>query len=415
MEKEKDVGCFTVFKRSDVGRIRNKDGVDRKNVDHWLTMASLKHGFKRHVMAASRINHVFFPGDDPIACLNKAMAFLTVVASSKFLSTNNQLRTSSNLRNQATIQDGRVTVQQVQETRLKLFRDLLNEIIEVQTVFDQMNAAVQQSSVDKQCLEIAKKELLLENNRLLQQIMSQDFLLTVMNFMSLIGDTMNKDGNRKESCNLEAELLKSQNVFNDLLKNNEDLKAQIQDKVFVITLLKDDLRRIKGKKIVDIAAKKPYANTIVPGMFKLDLEPLVPRDTCPNAINLSAKKVAVTPKNKVQKVRFAEPLTSSSNIKQVESSNTTYSNTPMLSPTRLKCSTSNCSSKPLGNKKNDRISQTPNRNMKNKVEAQPRNVNKKNRVFEPIRNVDVTQSQLNVNSELICATCKKYMFDGVHD
>ncbi|GJT47284.1 hypothetical protein Tco_0955999 [Tanacetum coccineum] len=57
---------------------------------------------------------VFSPGDDPIACLNKAMAFLTVVASSRFPSTNNQLRTSFNPRNQATIQDGRVTVQQVQ-------------------------------------------------------------------------------------------------------------------------------------------------------------------------------------------------------------------------------------------------------------------------------------------------------------
>ncbi|GJX83413.1 retrovirus-related pol polyprotein from transposon TNT 1-94 [Tanacetum coccineum] len=57
---------------------------------------------------------VFSPGDDPIACLNKAMAFLTAVASSRFPSTNNQLRTSSNPRNQATIQDGRVTVQQVQ-------------------------------------------------------------------------------------------------------------------------------------------------------------------------------------------------------------------------------------------------------------------------------------------------------------
>ncbi|GJZ35479.1 retrovirus-related pol polyprotein from transposon TNT 1-94 [Tanacetum coccineum] len=57
---------------------------------------------------------VFSPGDDLIACLNKAMTFLTAVASSRFPSTNNQLKTSSNLRNQATIQDGRVTVQQVQ-------------------------------------------------------------------------------------------------------------------------------------------------------------------------------------------------------------------------------------------------------------------------------------------------------------
>ncbi|GJV89552.1 hypothetical protein Tco_1533490 [Tanacetum coccineum] len=57
---------------------------------------------------------MFSPGDDLIACLNKAMAFLTAVASSRFPITNNQLRASSNLRNQATIQDGRVTVQQVQ-------------------------------------------------------------------------------------------------------------------------------------------------------------------------------------------------------------------------------------------------------------------------------------------------------------
>nr|GEW24507.1 hypothetical protein [Tanacetum cinerariifolium] len=53
-------------------------------------------------------------GDDLISCLNKAMAFPIAVASSRFPLTNNQLRTSSNPRNQATIQDGRVTVQQVQ-------------------------------------------------------------------------------------------------------------------------------------------------------------------------------------------------------------------------------------------------------------------------------------------------------------
>nr|GEX55302.1 hypothetical protein [Tanacetum cinerariifolium] len=48
--------------------------------------------------------------DDLIACLNKAMAFLIAVASSRFPSTNNQLRTSSNTRNQATIQDSRARV-----------------------------------------------------------------------------------------------------------------------------------------------------------------------------------------------------------------------------------------------------------------------------------------------------------------
>nr|GEZ16356.1 integrase, catalytic region, zinc finger, CCHC-type, peptidase aspartic, catalytic [Tanacetum cinerariifolium] len=85
----------------------------------------------------------------------------------------------------------------------------------------------------------------------------------------------------------------------------------------------------------------------------------------------------------------------------------------MSDPTRLKCSTSNCGSKLTYHKKNDKISQPPSRNMKNKVEANPRNVNKKNLVVEPIRNVDVKRSQLNANSKLICATCKKFMFHGV--
>nr|GEW24737.1 hypothetical protein [Tanacetum cinerariifolium] len=67
-------------------------------------------------------------------------------------------------------------------------KDLLNEIMEEQAVFDQIDAVIQQSSVDKQC------------------------------------DTVNMDGNRKESFNLKAELLKSQNAFNDLLKSHSQLE-----------------------------------------------------------------------------------------------------------------------------------------------------------------------------------------------
>ncbi|GKA96752.1 hypothetical protein Tco_0818847 [Tanacetum coccineum] len=56
----------------------------------------------------------FLPGDELIACMNKGMAFLSAVFTPCYPSTNNQLRSSSNPRNQATIQDGRVTIQQVQ-------------------------------------------------------------------------------------------------------------------------------------------------------------------------------------------------------------------------------------------------------------------------------------------------------------
>ncbi|GJV55843.1 retrovirus-related pol polyprotein from transposon TNT 1-94 [Tanacetum coccineum] len=425
-----------------------------------------------------------------------------------------------------------------------------------------MEAAVQQRSLDKQCFEIVKKKLFLENDRLLQQIMSHDVLLSVMNSTTLNGESMNLGMQRSESYDkcfdLDAELLKSQNAYNDLSKcysqlekhcfsleltmqlnqeifqkesfsNNQnaleileyfkynDLKArlqakdtticklkehiksmrendkeekvkhemdenetikielehrQIQEKVFVITSLKNDLRKLKGKEMVENTAQIPIATTIVPGMFKLDLDPLAPRllqnreayidylkhtqeqadilwgiveqakanksldnalnfackhakriqellvyvrDTFPNAYKPSKKLITVTPMNKVKQVRFSEPLTSSRNIKQVESSKTLDSNTPVLSSTGLKCFTSTCISQPKGNKRNDRISQTPCSKIKNKVKAQPRKVNKKNHVKEPICDANAKHTMLNSNSQLICVKCKQCMFDANHD
>ncbi|GJS25785.1 retrovirus-related pol polyprotein from transposon TNT 1-94 [Tanacetum coccineum] len=58
---------------------------------------------------------VFNKGDDPIDAINKIMSFLSIVVTSRFPSMNNQLRNSLNPRQQAMIQDGRVTVQQLQE------------------------------------------------------------------------------------------------------------------------------------------------------------------------------------------------------------------------------------------------------------------------------------------------------------
>ncbi|GJT84877.1 integrase, catalytic region, zinc finger, CCHC-type containing protein [Tanacetum coccineum] len=57
---------------------------------------------------------VFKEGDDPIDAINHMMSFLLVVVTSRYPTTNNQLRNSSNPRQQATINDGRVTLQPVQ-------------------------------------------------------------------------------------------------------------------------------------------------------------------------------------------------------------------------------------------------------------------------------------------------------------
>nr|GEU51955.1 hypothetical protein [Tanacetum cinerariifolium] len=72
--------------------------------------------------------------------------------------------------------------------------------------------------------------------------------------------------------------------------------------------------------------------------------------TCPNSPKPREKLVVVTPINKYKRVRFVEPVTSSSNIpKRTNSLKTKDSNKPLLTSTGLKPTTSASGSKPSGN------------------------------------------------------------------
>ncbi|GKF23827.1 hypothetical protein Tco_0076149 [Tanacetum coccineum] len=61
--------------------------------------------------------------------------------------------------------------------------------------------------------------------------------------------------------------------LNSKSMENADLKGQIQENVFVTTALQNELRRLKGKHVLD------NATTTAPRMFKLDIEPLSYRHT----------------------------------------------------------------------------------------------------------------------------------------
>ncbi|GKE76554.1 hypothetical protein Tco_1542674 [Tanacetum coccineum] len=86
--------------RNQDSRNRNQDNSRRTiNVEETSSKAMLAIDGKR---------------DDPIDAINHMMSFLTTVVTSRYPTTNNQLRTSSNPRQQATIYDGKVIVQPVQ-------------------------------------------------------------------------------------------------------------------------------------------------------------------------------------------------------------------------------------------------------------------------------------------------------------
>ncbi|GJS29047.1 retrovirus-related pol polyprotein from transposon TNT 1-94 [Tanacetum coccineum] len=210
-----------------------------------------------------------------------------------------------------------------------------------------------------------------------------------------------------------------------------DLNASLQEKVLEITALKDDLRKLKGKALVDNAVTK---HTIDPEMLKIDVEPITPKlyakliqellthisKTCPSVNNTDGKIVAVTPKNKDKRVRFTEPVTSSGNtITKTTSTSNLVSNKPMLSSTGVKPSTSASGSQPSGNTKKDKIRQTPSSTQKNKVEAHPRKVKSslknKDCVVQPKGTAHVQHSKLNANSELKCVKCNGCMLSDNHD
>nr|GEY79967.1 hypothetical protein [Tanacetum cinerariifolium] len=70
---------------------------------------------------------VFQKGDDPIDAINHMMSFLTAVVTSRYPLINNQLRTSSNPHQQATINNGRVTIQPIQGRQNSLTAGMLRQ------------------------------------------------------------------------------------------------------------------------------------------------------------------------------------------------------------------------------------------------------------------------------------------------
>ncbi|GJW22340.1 hypothetical protein Tco_0032962 [Tanacetum coccineum] len=213
---------------------------------------------------------------------------------------------------------------------------------------------------------------------------------------------------------------------------NSDLNAQLQEKVFTITALKDELRKLKGKGVIACRESVNNPKVIAPVVHKVESEPLSSKlknnreahvdyiritkentdtlrdvvkqartsnpldnalayacmymkqiqellvyvcDTCPSSPSKSEKLVTVTPMNKARKVTFAKTSTTSDNNTQihVDVHQTQTTNKPSVPFTNVKYSTNASRSKPCSVTKNNRIMQPLSSNRKyQKVEAHTR-------------------------------------------
>nr|GEZ28559.1 integrase, catalytic region, zinc finger, CCHC-type, peptidase aspartic, catalytic [Tanacetum cinerariifolium] len=162
----------------------------------------------------------------------------------------------------------------------------------------------------------------------------------------------------------------------------DELTDVQNEKVLVITALKETLSKLKGKAVVNEAVT---LHPIDPELLKIDVAPLAPklrnnktahidylRHTQKETATLREivernKLMAMTPKNNDKKIRFTDhiPLSGNTPAKTTSSTNI-VSNTPVLSSTGVNLLSSASGSQPQGNTKNDRIQRTPNQAKKNK-------------------------------------------------
>ncbi|GKC27151.1 retrovirus-related pol polyprotein from transposon TNT 1-94 [Tanacetum coccineum] len=100
-------------------------------------------------------------------------------------------------------------------------------------------------------------------------------------------------------------------IYQVNLKSMEisDLNASLQEKVLVITALKDDLKKLKGKALVDNAVTK---HTIDPEMLKIDVESITPKllnnKTAHSACIKHTQEEAAVLKDLVEHIKANYPL-----------------------------------------------------------------------------------------------------------
>nr|GFB55646.1 integrase, catalytic region, zinc finger, CCHC-type, peptidase aspartic, catalytic [Tanacetum cinerariifolium] len=247
----------------------------------------------------------------------------------------------------------------------------------------------------------------------------------------------------KEQCD---DLINKVNLKSAEVSN---LNASLQEKVLVITALKVQLDKLKGKAVLTEAVS---LNPIDPELLKVDVAPLVPklrknrtahtnyiRHTQEDAATLReiveserllsplntslvyawTNLVAVTPKNKTNQIRYTAQVTKSKRTTVTTPPSTNLnSNTPVFSSTGVNLVSSTSGSLSQDNTKHNRIWRTQKKDKKNKIKDHLRTVKSsvnKESVVDSKATSSVMNSVINVNSDLQCALYNgRLLFDN-HD
>ncbi|GJX27840.1 retrovirus-related pol polyprotein from transposon TNT 1-94 [Tanacetum coccineum] len=309
---------------------------------------------------------------------------------------------------------------------------LIDELIEVQNVFHQMEQAVEQHLYAQLNQEIFQRDNSVSNqsapnfdqyfelNELKAQSQEKDTVIRKLKerikSLNMNEDKVKKDIKEIETINIELDhwvskliaenehlkqtykqlydsikptriRLKEQcdaliNQVNQKSVEISDLNVSLQEKGLVIIALKDELRKLKGKDLADNIVTK---HTIAPEMLKFDVEPIAPKllnnRTAHSDYLRHTQEQDVILREVVEQGKSQNPLNNSLEsackyTKRIQELLRIIRQTcPSINNSRIKPSTNASGSQSSGNTKKDKIQRTPSSTQKNKVEAHPRTCN----------------------------------------
>nr|GEU44048.1 hypothetical protein [Tanacetum cinerariifolium] len=219
---------------------------------------------------------VFQKGDDPIDAINHMMSFLTSVVTSRYPSTNNQLRTSSNPQQQATINNERCTkpkrkrdeawfkdkvlLVQAQANGQVLYEDELEFLADP--------GIAETSSTQAQQLKPKLYDgSVIQKNDAIEIHDSEETLMLEDESRSKIPQKQN------DPIMSEKKVITKSVDYVALNQLSKDFETRFE-KVLVITALKETLSKLKGKAIVSEAVTLHPIDT---DLLKIDVAQLAPK------------------------------------------------------------------------------------------------------------------------------------------
>nr|GFB12191.1 hypothetical protein [Tanacetum cinerariifolium] len=148
---------------------------------------------------------------------------------------------------------------------------LYKELKDMKAVFNQMEIK------DNLALESLK----MENDRLMELLISQDLVHTHVNTLAAINDYKSMEQSfvdeYKENLKLQTELA----TKNEMVEKSEffqinELQAQLEAKNVSIAKLKEHIANLKGKNVVDSVQTMHNSKVVTSKFYTVDLQPLSP-------------------------------------------------------------------------------------------------------------------------------------------